>query len=1093
MKKTNNIYHISDIHIRLFQRQKEAKKVFENLYKFLREDKDENSILVCTGDIVHNKTEISPELISTVYELFSTLSSILPVVVIAGNHDTEVNNHNRLDSLSPILDTINNENLVYYKETGIYDYNENIMFAVTSVNDYKMIDCSNIEKNNKKLIYLLHDNVVGGTNEFGFELSSDVKIDDFKNCDYVMLGHIHKYQWLSDNIAYAGSLIQTNFGEGILHHGLIKWDLVNNNHEFVEIYNSKKYLTVDLINGKPTDESIFDSLTPDDEINLKIKNQGTRDEANQFIKEFRKQYKITYLIVISTKDIQKFKNNFLDNVNSITSIKSQQKLIMNYLKSNGVTVTDDLLQELYEINDKANANLSLTEEFSMDNDWKLLDLEFDNMFGYGENNKIDFTTLSGINGIFAPNYSGKSFLLEIILFMLYDIAERTSDSTKILNVHKNSFKGKLRIQVNGVVYVIYKSGKIKLDKNGNRKSLPVEVELHQEIDGVTTLVDKSTRRVVVKQIRNLLHKYETIKMANITFQKDSFGIVSKKSTERLKFLTDLFNLNLFEELKSYAKLKLKEYAGFLKHTDYDNMLNNQDILNEQISNVEDKLSNIKPIIEKLSKEILEYDEQIETVNIDMVTNKPDDEVKNIHIDYIKSDLELNRSKYTELHMSLDEINDKIEKLDLEELITLQQTLENSGIKEKYEEYKDINNKINILKSDVLEYESNTKLLNSKNDNILLKISANETEIKNLKDIFEVEYDVNCKYCMSNPLVIKSINNKENKTKDVETQIKKLKVNFDDNTIKMNEYKNKIIELNQQLNDLELLLKDEQEVIKQYNTQQKQLKDIETLFHSIYKMKESKIELDKDINTISDSIKDAESKIQLYTKNVEKIIKYSELSLKLKTLKEHRNTIEIEKKNKINEMQQLEIDKAVFEVKLSKLSEDISKYLDISKKSEVMSLYSGMMGFKNGIPTQLLNELIPVIEFKVNEILERITVFKVSLDFDDKNRLEINLNYVNEDKTMNVEMSSGFETTITALAFKVGFIELSSLPKFMIIDEGFHAFDKTQFNSLPFVFELLREKMEYILMVTHITDIKQLVDQQYGITKTDGISKVYITG
>ena len=47
-KKIDNIYHISDIHIRLIQRKEEYLTVFQNLYDFLDSKKYENSIIVIT-------------------------------------------------------------------------------------------------------------------------------------------------------------------------------------------------------------------------------------------------------------------------------------------------------------------------------------------------------------------------------------------------------------------------------------------------------------------------------------------------------------------------------------------------------------------------------------------------------------------------------------------------------------------------------------------------------------------------------------------------------------------------------------------------------------------------------------------------------------------------------------------------------------------------------------------------------------------------------------------------------------------------------------------------------------------------------------
>jgi len=55
------------------------------------------------------------------------------------------------------------------------------------------------------------------------------------------------------------------------------------------------------------------------------------------------------------------------------------------------------------------------------------------MFAYGPDNEIDFTTWNGVIGIFGRNYSGKSSLLDILLFCLFDKTNRSSKGIDILN------------------------------------------------------------------------------------------------------------------------------------------------------------------------------------------------------------------------------------------------------------------------------------------------------------------------------------------------------------------------------------------------------------------------------------------------------------------------------------------------------------------------------------------------------------------------------------------------------------------------------------------------------------------------------------
>jgi predicted MPP superfamily phosphohydrolase len=110
--KIDKIYHISDIHIRLQKRHDEYKKVFTNLYNSLKDEVKKNNntsmngIIIITGDILHSKTELSPECVSLTADFFQKLSKIMPLVIMAGNHDANLNNNNRMDSLTPIVEKV---------------------------------------------------------------------------------------------------------------------------------------------------------------------------------------------------------------------------------------------------------------------------------------------------------------------------------------------------------------------------------------------------------------------------------------------------------------------------------------------------------------------------------------------------------------------------------------------------------------------------------------------------------------------------------------------------------------------------------------------------------------------------------------------------------------------------------------------------------------------------------------------------------------------------------------------------------------------------------------------------------------------------
>ncbi len=100
--KIDKIFHISDIHIRTLKRHREYREVFQTMQDTITRMSTGNSIAVITGDIVHSKLDMSPELVQMLVDFFNGFD--IPTVVILGNHDMNLNNMHRIDAVSPVLD-----------------------------------------------------------------------------------------------------------------------------------------------------------------------------------------------------------------------------------------------------------------------------------------------------------------------------------------------------------------------------------------------------------------------------------------------------------------------------------------------------------------------------------------------------------------------------------------------------------------------------------------------------------------------------------------------------------------------------------------------------------------------------------------------------------------------------------------------------------------------------------------------------------------------------------------------------------------------------------------------------------------------------
>lgn len=248
------LIHFSDLHIRLFKDHELYKSILMTAFdewKTLKPDR-----IVFTGDLVHSKNQMTPELIDMVAWTLTECSKICKTVLIIGNHDFLENNISRLDALSPIIDSLNNPEIVYYKNRGVYQ-DENIDWVVYSLMDHNIPP--DIEKSDRVKIGLFHGPVVGLSTDIGYKFEDGFDSSKFSGCDLVLCGDIHKRQVFDipgKKKAYmVGSTIQQNFGETLSKHGYGVYDVDKDEYTFVDLPNPKPFLAFkinsydDLING----------------------------------------------------------------------------------------------------------------------------------------------------------------------------------------------------------------------------------------------------------------------------------------------------------------------------------------------------------------------------------------------------------------------------------------------------------------------------------------------------------------------------------------------------------------------------------------------------------------------------------------------------------------------------------------------------------------------------------------------------------------------------------------------------------------------------------------------------------------------------
>ena len=129
----NCIVHIADVHIRT-NRIQEYIEVFNKLFKSIKSNIENPLILLC-GDIIHNKSKITPEVIKLTNYLLNGLGDLGDVILISGNHDMIEHNNSR-DKFLEVIEK--HKRIRYINKSDRYIF-DNISLAISTLDDRRFI------------------------------------------------------------------------------------------------------------------------------------------------------------------------------------------------------------------------------------------------------------------------------------------------------------------------------------------------------------------------------------------------------------------------------------------------------------------------------------------------------------------------------------------------------------------------------------------------------------------------------------------------------------------------------------------------------------------------------------------------------------------------------------------------------------------------------------------------------------------------------------------------------------------------------------------------------------------------------------------
>ena len=170
-----------------------------------------------------------------------------------------------------------------------------------------------------------------------------------------------------------------------------------------------------------------------------------------------------------------------------------------------------------------------------------------------------------------------------------------------------------------------------------------------------------------------------------------------------------------------------------------------------------------------------------------------------------------------------------------------------------------------------------------------------------------------------------------------------------------------------------------------------------------------------------------------------------------------------------------------------IEDRIQEVKDLEEQSKLYQFYLNALS-KDGVSYELIEKSLPMIEGEVNNILGQIVDFGMQLEIDGKN---INAYLVYGDQRWSLEMCSGMERFISGLAIRVALINVCNLPRpnFLVIDEGFGTLDSENLQSLFMLFTYLKTQFDFVMIISHIDSMRDVVDGLVEIKKEKGFSNV----
>lgn len=658
----NHIFHFADLHIpagiesgnQKATRYEEYIQVIDKACTFIvtKYAKQNDIVIIIAGDLVDDNRKAGAPCIGLFFEIIKKLAKVAPVYIIRGNHDYNQASIQDQDMLTALMHGLDNhENIAYLKNTSLYQA-ANIGFGLLAIQD--ALKAGDTHGRVKDLPPFPDATLLPAELTkialFHGDVPSVYPIEWFgTGYKYILLGDLHRLQVYNASPssellemkdvggilkmmtynrvdvkkpvwAYPGSTIQKHFGESIVGHGFLRWDMREDIVEAFHVPNNYGFVTAKQENEKwlvnlsfPSNEKINECWVELKQaasknwfpktIQLRIK-QGKHDIVSSFdlIDVFNKHgFTITntkahYNIsdeeegdaqtsdIDMGMDLKEFNEpkawcEFITNTVPTTDILCSNwnewimnpgSLLLKNLSNN--TITSDIqdrnkkiqvaIDAYKEACDKVSTAINTHTSFEL----KYMDWAY--ILCYKDKCHFNFKDLSGnVHCIGGKNGHGKTSFLETICIALYGegFPSRTNKnySGSIICMQRpprsRAFTS-IVFAIDDKTYKIKRSFEINGETKLNTKDITLET---LGLNGCFELFHsgkKATNEWVVKNLGDV-NAFLTSCMITQSFDEDFFN---KKASEQKNYLDDQLHLGSSAAFQNVLKVGSLAYDDISK-------------------------------------------------------------------------------------------------------------------------------------------------------------------------------------------------------------------------------------------------------------------------------------------------------------------------------------------------------------------------------------------------------------------------------------------------------------------------------------------------------------------------------------------------